>query len=284
MKADGSLSANQGLVMNNGDFAIGPVVFLAWIVVALYGIVPLLVFATNRMEPRKKLEEFDPDDPDLSARFTREAKLTRQALEALGFELLSGLFLPSITKQVKLIVLLFTNRQSNVGATINLVYLNRSRGNNWKLRQQFVMYTSRFRDGTAIATLHSKDLSAFPPRPRVLVTNLPTKLPPSRLLAIHQGLQRRLTSSAPYSRIEEEFGGDVLKAFATQVNEEFSDFVTAGYLRPPREDVYRFTLKGAFLVIWKQFWPWGWIRRLQARAYERQLLEEFAAELPMEEN
>ena len=269
--------------MNNGDFSIGLLVFLAWIVVAMYGIVPLLVFATHRMEPRKNLEEFDPDDPDLSARFTREAKTTRQALETLGFELLSGLFVPSVEKRVKLIVLLFTNRRTNVGASINLVFLNRSRGNNWKIRQQFVMYASRFRDGTAIATITSKDLSAFPPRQRQLVTILPTKLSPSRLLAIHQCLQRRLTSSLPYSRIEEEFGGDVLKASAAQVNEEFSDHVNAGYLRLPRDGVYRFTLKGAFLVIWKQFWPWGWIRRLQARAYERQLREEFAAELPSED-
>jgi hypothetical protein len=86
----------------------------------------------------------------------------------------------------------------------------------------------------------------------------------------------------PFSRIEEEFGGDVLKGFTSLVSEEFSDYVNAGYLSSPRDGVYRFTPKGAYLVIWKKYWPWGWLRSLQARANERQLLHQFAAELPGE--
>ncbi len=183
-----------------------------------------------------------------------------------------------------MISLFLVNRQTNVGAGINVVFVNPGPFENWKLRQQINSFVSRFRDGTVVATFNSKQVSAFPERPNIISTILPTKLAMSRLLAIHQCLQRRHTSSRPYSRIEEEFGGDVLKGFTSLITEEFSDYVRAGYLSPPREGVYRFTLKGAYLVIWKQFWPVGWIRRLQARAYERQLLDELAAELPREDN
>jgi hypothetical protein len=97
-------------------------------------------------------------------------------LEALGFELLSGVFVPSVGKRVKVIILTLINRHTKVGAGINLIFVNRGPSKNWKVHQQFNSFVSRFHDGTAIATNNSKDLSLFPPRPKVITTILPTRL------------------------------------------------------------------------------------------------------------
>ncbi len=37
---------------------------------------------------------------------------------------------------------------------------------------------------------------------------------------------------------------------------------------------------GAFMMTWKELWPWKWLRQLRVRALEKQLLNELADELP----
>jgi hypothetical protein len=42
--------------------------------------------------------------------------------------------------------------------------------------------------------------------------------------------------------------------------------------------VYQLTLKGAFLIVWKELWPWKLIRRQQRDQQARAVLDDLARE------
>lgn len=248
----------------------------------VYGLGPLLILSTFRMAPRKGLELFDPDDPELAAQFTGQARGIRRKLEEMGFELLAGLFAPSIASNVKAVLIVFVDRRTCDFATIVMAFLQQPGTKDWKFHRQFLSCFTRYRDGTVVTTTNSKDIGSFPRRPNHASCLLPSVKAASRLVAIHQFRKRREHGSEPILRHEVEFRGDLLEYFATSTEEELSDAIEAGYLRPPQDGVYRPTVKGAFLMTWKELWPWKWLRQLRVKALEKQLLSELAEELPQE--
>ncbi len=268
--------------MSEHEFVKGLLGLIAFFVALFYGVMPFLILFTVRMAPRKGLESFDPDDPELLDQFTGQAKGARRRLEELGFETLTGIFAPSIASNVKAVLVTLIDRRTCDFATIVMAFVRDPATGNWKFHRQFLTCFTKYRDGSVVATRNAKDLSSFPPRPNSTTYSLPSVKSASRLIAIHQCAKRRHHGSEPILRHEVEFRGDLLEYFAVSSEEEMSDAIEAGYLRELQDGVYRPTLKGAFLMTWKELWPWKWLRQLRVKALEKQLLNELADELPSE--
>lgn len=263
-------------------FVKGFLGLFAVLVALSYVAMPLVILFTVRMAPRKGLESFDPDDPELLEQFTGQAKGARRRLEELGFETLTGIFAPSLASNVKAVLVTLIERRTCDFATIVMAFVRDPATGRWKFHRQFLTCFTRYRDGSVVVTRNSKDLSSFPPRSNTTTYSLPSVKSASRLIAIHQCVKRRHHGAEPILRHEEEFRGNLLEYFAVSSEEEVADAIDAGYLRPLEEGVFGPTIMGAFLMTWKELWPWKWVRQLRVRALEKQLLNELADELPSE--
>ena len=82
-------------------------------------------------------------------------------------------------------------------------------------------------------------------------------------------------------RLDEEFRGDAIAYLQSDMIEELERAVGFHYLRlDARAGIYRPTLKGAFLMTWREMWPIKAIRLVQQARRERQLLTELTYRVP----
>jgi hypothetical protein len=99
----------------------------------------------------------------------------------------------------------------------------------------------------------------------------------SKLYQLHQSLVR-LNAVAERKTLEilEKFNGDVAAYLAdTVIRDSYRDQETTGYLRYSAiERCWRPTLKGAYLMTWRQLWPIKQIREAQAKRKGHQLERE----------
>lgn len=200
----------------------------------------------------------------------------------VGHEQVNGL-VGLIAANVKAVLVVLINRRTCDVASIVMAFLQQPGTAQWKLHRQFLMCFTRYRDGSVVSTTNGRDLNSFPSRPHQTTTWLPSVKSVSRLIAIHQCVKRRHHGAEPILRHDAEFDGDMQEYFAVSEEEGMNAAIEAGYLRPPQEGVYRPTLKGVFLMTWKELWPWKWLRHMRVRALEKQLLNELADELPVEQ-
>lgn len=236
---------------------------------------PLMILTTMRIQAEPELVPFDSEDELLPREVTNFFHRTVAALQPTGFEVVTGLALPSPVTNVKTLLLLLANRLTGDSAMVAVIH-GQTIGP-IQLKNPYVEIVSRFRDGTVLQTNNSQDFGAFPPRPGFQTFRFPMVADADRLFRLHQGLVRRHegNTSGKILRLDEEFHGDAATYLTFAMAEEMTAARKAGYIYLGQDEInYRPTLKGAFLMTWQELWPFKAIRKLRRKQKALNLLSE----------
>ena len=138
-----------------------------------------------------------------------------------------------------------------------------------------IEFFSRFRDGSQVCTDNGKDVPGFPSGPMSSVAKFPMIEDAVKLYRVHRALlEKHQGTSTKFLRVD-EFQGDVGAYLGQVVREQLDEKVTAGYFYFSEEEgVYRPTLKGAYLMTWRQLQPFKGISKTRIRSKALELMRE----------
>ncbi|MCA9076448.1 MAG: hypothetical protein KDA93_15575 [Planctomycetaceae bacterium] len=254
---------------------------LQWIILGILGLVglvyafvPLMILAKFNFEAKPRIIPVDLDDYEWPPEADKLFRRASSTLMKLGFEIDEAFFLPSVVENVKTIGVLMVNRVQRDCAMIAAIYALPVQPGS--LKNLYVEFTSGGPDDTVFDTNNSDQLSAFPTPDRKTIYQLPKVKDVADLYAIHQAIMQRdgLTMSSKTFKLDTEYRGDVIKLLQAGMGREFADAAADGYLKTDGETHYRPTVKGAFLMVWKELWPWKMVRRNRRDRKAAELLEE----------
>ncbi len=241
---------------------------------------PLLIYFSHKQTARPNLVLFQPGVTPLPADVDQYFHATSWALAQQGFEIVTGMFLPSQVENVIVALIFLVNRQEKDGA-ICVAMHNKAPG----MMQTFfhAEFVTRYRDGRVIQTNNAQSLSAFPVPPECTNSYLPSVLDPVQLYCVHRAVCRRQGGGQKILRLDEQYGGDALRYMSDAMIEELDAATKAGYMRLVEgEGVYRPTVAGAIKMTYGELWPYKGVRLRWRRERERQLLAELGpAILPL---
>ena len=242
-----------------------------------YFVAPLVILVQQRFEARPRMIRFDPRDFELPPEIDKLFTTSVADLSNLGFEVVDGLFLPSAVPNVQTALLLLVNRTDKDAAIVTAVYA--TSGSPSSAKSLYVEYSSRFNDGFEYNTNNTTHLPSFPARNKVKTLQLVEIADSAKLYRIHEAVMKSdgRSSSQKVLQLDREFGGDSVAFLQHGMQEEFESAAGYGYLSlTPNGEKYRPTIKGAFLVVWKELWPWKLIRKYQRSRRARSVLSKLA--------
>jgi hypothetical protein len=200
------------------------------------------------------------------------------ALDAEGFQIVTGMFLPKQTKHIFVALVFVVNRQQCVNAIIVAIH-NHTPGIA-PTTQMYIEFITRFRDGRIIQTNNSPILSGFPTPKHVVNALVPSIKDPRQVYRVHCAQVRLRGTGEKVLRLDDDFAGDAIRYMAFAMIEELEFACSAGYMRlDASAGVYRLTIKGACLMTWRELWPIKGIRLAQRARREKRLLEELGCQL-----
>ena len=237
---------------------------------------PLLIYFTHRQSARPNLVPFKPGVTPLPADVDQFFHSTSWALAQQGFEIASGMFLPSQVESVVVALIYLVNRQEQDGVVAVAMH-NKTPG--MQTTMFHTEFVTRYRDGRVIQTNNAQPLSAFPVPPECTNSYLPSVRDPVELYRLHQAICRREGTGPKLLKLDAEFGGDAIKYMAAAILEELEAAAKAGYMRLDAAGAtYKPTLKGAVLMTYGELWPYKGSRLRRRANRERELLAELACE------
>jgi len=259
-----------------------PVILLAALAVAAayYLLLPLLVLAKQRMRADAELLPFDPATAPMPPPLPQFFQNADAALTGLGFRRLGSYGLPDPLPNVQAVLHLYVHEPQRDAALVSSIYGVAADGST-AVRTHYVEFFSRFSGGDvrAIQTNNSSELGSFPARPHNLTFRFPQVQDLGRLYRLHRALVGRHAPGAQkVLRVLEQYRGDAsLYLREAVLRESYQEQETTGYLRyDAAQACWRPTVKGAYLMAWRELWPIKPLRRARVRAkalrLERELL------------
>jgi hypothetical protein len=261
---------------------------LLWVLGSLVGLIyfglPLLIRSKLRMAAKPKYIKFDLDDPAVPRDVSNYFNDVADDLEPIGFEIVEALTMPRPTVNVTSFFLLLVHRPNKDYALVSVMY-GRSQGTNARGERTQVTrlaaaqtdFFSRFRDGTNVSTNNVEQVGAYRRLPWNIVARFPMVEDTVQLYHLHQRLLETYDiTSTKFLRVEEDFQGDAGAYLAHVMREQLEEQVNTGYFTYSKEDdVFVPTLKGAYLMTWRQLWPFKAIALARIRSRAQRLLREF---------
>lgn len=242
-----------------------------------YGGLPLLIFFTHRQSARPKLAPFQPGATPLPADVDQYFHSTSWALAQQGFEIVTGVFLPSQVENVVCALILVVNRPEQ---DAGIVVAMHAKGpvSQTTFHSEFV---TRYRDGRVVQTNNAEPLNAFPVPPQCVNSYLPSVRDCVQLYQAHQMLCRKHGAGTKILKLDEQYGGDGIRYLTDAMLEELEAAAKAGVMRlDSAAGAFRPTLSGAFRMALGEMWPLK-ASRLRKRAQrERQILAELGLSAP----
>ena len=240
----------------------------------VYGGLPLLIYLTFKNEAHATLETFVPSDPTLPHLVREHFKNACAELLPIGFEYVAGMRLPQMADNVMAILIVLVNRPAGDAAAAISIYAKSDEV--WDLQTSYVEYSTRFQSGLTINTQNSTALSAFPPASDNENNRFPTVRDARTLYDIHQRLLSNHHAASKVMRLDDEFHGDAVAFVRAALHTEMLEAAKVGYLYlTPDKKYFRATVKGAWLMTWKELFPFKQLRR----AYRDRLAKQQLAEL-----
>ena len=133
----------------------------------------------------------------------------------------------------------------------------------------YAEFSTTYGDDTVIDTSNSSELPGFDAGPRKHQSWLPRVKNLARLYQIHREVIRRHGSGASPRQIRDT---QALSVVAEAMQKDFREQETRGWFHlDPAAIEYRPTLKGAYLMTWRQLWPISAIRKIQRDLLARRL-------------
>jgi hypothetical protein len=239
--------------------------------------IPLLIWKAHRFEETPTIQRIDPGTLPLPADVQQYLDFVATDLQKIGFESRATLLLPSATPHVISLLRMFVNPTEKCSAMANsmIATIKTSEGDRVN-HQPYVEFTTRFDDGKVFNTNNSSLLSSFPPAPKVLTTRAPWVPDPTMLHIAHDLITRSRSDGARrVVRLDEAFGGDEVAYLQACMKEEYEHATKIGYMRLGLgETFYRPTLRGAYLMTWKELPPFKQWRARRARAQAERIMED----------
>jgi hypothetical protein len=235
---------------------------------------PLLIFFSHKQAARPNLVPFQPGSTPLPVNVDQYFHATSWALAQQGFEIVTGMFLPSQVENVIVELIFLVNRQEKDGAICVAMHNNAPGMNQTLFHAEFV---TRYRDGRVVQTNNAESLNAFPIPPECTNSYLPSVRDPVQLYRVHQGVCRRQGGGQKILKLDEQYSGDALRYMTDAIIEELEAATKAGYMRfVAGEGVYRPTVMGAIKMTYGELWPYKGVRLRWRTHRERELLAELA--------
>ncbi len=257
-------------IVTSGWIWLAVPVGLAFLV---YGGLPLLIYFTFKNEAQATLESFEPSDPTIPLLVREHFKNACDELMPLGFEYITGMRLPQMADNVMAILIVLVNRPACDAAAAISIYAKANEV--WDLQTSYVEYSTRFPSGLTVNTQNSTALSAFPPAAQTFNHRFPTVRDARQLYEVHQRLLQGQNLATKVMRLDDEFGGDAIAFVRSALHQEMLDATKDGYLYlTPDSQHFRATLKGAYLMTWRELFPFKQLRLAYRDRQARQQLAE----------
>src|SRR6266542_4426147 len=245
--------------------------FLLWLLTfipAYYFGVPLLIRRQQRFPAHPKVLELDfyKMDPAL-ARFLMSQTT---ALFALGFEEPTLVQLPNPAPNVTTYLIMLVNRHTGDKVMVTAIL-----GHGLvPLQTLYVEFSTRFETGEMFDTSNCAELGAFRLSPKTVRTKVPSVTDPAELYRIHKFVMNK--HSAHGNKVVYE-PGQALDYLIRVVHVGcYEEQVQRGWLFYDEEnDLYRTTIKGAYLIVWGLMQPFKTLRTLALHRRARKILAEF---------
>jgi len=242
-----------------------------WILVPLglfYLGVPLWIRARQRLAAHPAVRELELEalDPEIAAFLMGK---TRE-LFALGFDEPALLELPAPVPNITVYLVLLVNRATGDKAVVMALVGSAAVA----IQSLYVEFSTRFDDDQLFATLNSEELSALPPSPATVRTQVPGVQDVRELYELHRYVILRRDVVARPQLFPPGGAIDYLVRFAFE--KEYERAVRRGWLYYVASgDYYLPTLVGAYLMTWGLLQPAKFFRTVALRQRERRLLAEF---------
>jgi hypothetical protein len=277
-----------------GDFVPTALLVCTSLALLYVFVTPLLILLTFRYQALPNIVQLHPDTPfpEVVREYLFEC---HEELTSLGFDNVGTFSLPNQMPNAKAVFALFANRERKTSAMAALMYAKVL--GDWKLSTKYMEFSTRFSGGGLVDTMNTAQVGAFPEPPDCIKTQHPEITDIGVLHSAHQLLgDTHFFGRARILRLYDQFHGDAQAFLAVSLTEELEAARAAGYLRlvggdqaefgeamaddnPYRVGIlftppsYRATLKGAYLMAWKELWPFKPIvYRLKYRRDRKRLL------------
>jgi hypothetical protein len=242
------------------------------IAVGHYTLTPLFILATNKIRGAIEPSEIGPQDFPASVAIFFEAQA--RALEQIGFQRTAYIHTPqSVTGTVAIssYLVMMLNRATGDQAMIASIMKLDSGAES--VSSQYVEFSTHYGDGRVFDTLNSEALSGFGRIDSHIITRLPNVSDPRMLYALHRSVIARHNVTARPVLYD---GSNVAAHLQQEHVRALSGQVRCGRFRfSESSNIFRCTIKGAYLMTWGQMWPISYFRRLAMDRRARKTLQEF---------
>jgi hypothetical protein len=242
--------------------------WLLLLIPAIYLGIPLMIRFQQKMQAHPALEELDFDrlSPSISQFLMNQTK----TLYALGFDEPTLVQLPKPVTNVTTYLVMLVNRNAGDKAMVTAVLGHGPA----PLQTCQVEFSTRFDTGEVFDTHNAPILMAFPPLPRAIRTQVPILKDLQKLYALHNYVMSKHAPKGMKFLYDPGTALDYLTQFT--FIKSYDGQVQRGLLYFDQgEDVYRFTVKGAYLVTWGLMQPIKAMRFAALHKRARTILEEF---------
>lgn len=256
---------------------------LAWIVAGLgvvvgfYFVIPLLIYATQRMNGDPKIVIFDGELHRPPQRVADYLDETGEALMGLGFEPYPCVALPDPMPNVRAICQVWIHPARRDAALVSAIF-GMSKETSGAIQTYYAEILSRFADDdvSLIQTNNASAVSAFPEAPGERTFRFPQVSSVGKLDRLHCRLVERYgPSRRKVVTLLDQFGGDLERYVRWALVDSYRKQERTGYLTFSEEGgCWRPTVKGAYLMTWSQLWPMSAILKHRIRREAQRLLRE----------
>ena len=240
---------------------------------------PVIIYFTHKQAAIPELVPFTPGQTPLPASVDQFFSNACWALDAEGFKIVTGMFMPKQIENVIAGLVYVVDRQRRDSAIV--VAIHAEPPGMLPFTQLHVEFVTRFKSGRLVQTANAQSLTAFPPPENSVNAFLPSVQDPRQLYYIHRAQVKLHGGGAKALRLDDDFHGDAVRYMQFALIEELDNACQAGYMQlDAARSVYRPTIKGACLMTWQELWPFKGIRLARRKRRERRLLEELAQQVP----
>lgn len=247
-------------------------------VVARYVLQPLRFREKQHFAPRPEIQPLAASQK-LPEKVDAYLGRVEAALHARGYQRLGDYALANFAPRVAGTTRLFVNRDQRTMAAATIGYQKNANGE-WEIKHTVIGFRTDFTDGSRLATSNFKLINAIPPKANVQTYRFIRIKDPSVLHKVHEGiLARDYEAKRRDLLLDSKFGGDATAYNQWQSDEEIARLTESGYYyHDEATDKLRPTLKGAYLAVWKNSWPWKEVRESRRDRDAARVLRELERE------
>ncbi len=256
--------------MDNDFLLIWLAGVVATIVALMYVVTPLVLWARRSFPARPPLRRFELSGVDRpSAEY-----LARHAADllTLGFEEPAHFRLSELNDTATSYFILAVDRDTGTVGSVAVTLFGPKKAR----RLARISFVNRTDGGDAVVT-YNLTIPMLYTRPQAVVLQVPSVESAAELLALHRvALARHPLDGRP---LLYEPGGEAGYVTRYYLRLNYDEGVRHGYFRyREAADDYRFTLPGAFVMVWVNLIPMKWLHARRMRREERRVLAEYGGD------